>query len=116
MDITALNYINFNASRNSNLRKIEGFLNFLKEYDPIIVTIQEIKIRSSLKIFSDTFQVIINIEPESRDGIGIVIKKGVRILDTIISKNGRIIGVKIKNAQIWNVYPKSGTDFKQARE
>ena len=77
-DITALNYINFNASRNSNLRKIEGFLNFLKEYDPIIVTIQEINIRSSLKIFSDTFQVIINTEPESRDGIGIVtlIKKG----------------------------------------
>ena len=74
----ALNYINFNASRNSNLRKIEGFLNFLKEYDPIIVTIQEINICSSLKIFSDTFQVIINIEPDSRDGIGIVtlIKKG----------------------------------------
>ena len=67
MDITALNYININASRNSNLRKIEGFLNFLKGYDPIIVTI-----RSSLKIFSDTFQVIINIEPDSRDGIGIV--------------------------------------------
>ena len=118
MDITALNYINCNASRNSNLRKIGGFLNFLKEYDPIIVTIQEINIRSSLKIFSDTFQVIINTEPESRDGIGIVtlIKQGVRILDTIISKNGRIIGVKIKNAQIWNVYPKSGTAFKQARE
>ena len=37
-------------------------------------------------------------------------------MDTIISKNGRIIGVKIENAQIWNVYPKSGTAFKQARE
>ena len=24
--------------------------------------------------------------------------------------------MKIKNAQIWNVYPKSGTAFKQARE
>ena len=83
-----------------------------------ILTIQEINIRSSLKIFSDTFQVIINTEPESRDGIGIVtlIKKGVRILDTIISKNGRIIGVKIENAQIWNVYPKSGTAFKQERD
>ena len=43
-------------------------------------------------------------------------QKGIRILDTIISKNGRIIGVKIENAQIWNVYPKSGTAFKQARE
>ena len=55
---------------------------------------------------------------EAKDAVGIVtlIKKGITILDSIIGKGGRIIGIKVKNIQIWNVYPKSGSSFKNERE
>ena len=50
---------------------------------------------------------------EAKDAVGIVtlIKKGITILDSIIGKGGRIIGIKVKNIQIWNVYPKSGSNY-----
>ena len=93
-------------------------MNFINQYDPIFVAIQEINIASALKIFSEKFQVLVNIEESSKDGIGIVslIKKDINIVDTIVGVNGRIIGIKIKNAQFWNIYPQSGTNFKNRRE
>ena len=118
MDLSSLTIMNFNASRTSNLVKIDNFLQFLVDYDPTIVNIQEINVQSALKVFSSNFQVIINVEIEAKDGIGIVtlIKKGINISDLIIGKNGRIIGVKVRNVQVWNVYPKSGSAFKNERE
>ena len=94
-----LTIMNFNASRTRNLGKIYHFLQFLGDYDPCIVNIQEINVQSALKIFSRKFQVIINIDMEAKDGVGIVtlIKKGVKIIDSIIGKSGRIIGIKLKN-------------------
>ena len=73
---------------------------------------------SALKVFSEKFQVFINIEQGSQDGIGIVtlVKRGFHISDLIIGQNGRIIGLKILNLQIWNIYPKSGSAFKKDRE
>ena len=110
--------LNFNASRTSSLIKIRNFMNFINQYDPIFVAIQEINIASALKIFSEKFQVLVNIEESSKDGIGIVslIKKDINIVDTIVGVNGRIIGIKIKNAQFWNIYPQSGTNFENRRE
>merc|ERR1712082_576442 len=107
--------MNFNASRISSLIKIRNFLN---QYDPIFVAIQEINITSAIKIFSEKFQVLVNIEEGSKDGIGIVslIKKDIHIVDTIVGVNGRIIGIKIKDAQYWNIYPQSGTNLKNRRE
>ena len=69
-----MNYLimNFNASRTSSLIKIRNFLNFINQYDPIFVAIQEINITSAIKIFSEKFQVLVNIEEGSKDGIGIV--------------------------------------------
>ena len=66
----------------------------------------------------DKYQVFINLELECRDGIGIVtlVKKGLKVSDVIIGHNGRIIGLKVFNAQIWNVYPRSGSAFKKERE
>ena len=118
MDISAFNVLNFNASRTSSVRKIENFLNFLDPYDPIFVTIQEINVSSALKVFSRKFQILVNLEMGTKDGIGIVslIKKGIQISDSIIGINGRIIGVKVMDIQIWNVYPKSGSGFKKSRE
>ena len=49
-------------------------------------------------------------------GIATLVKKGYKILDSIIGLNGRIIGIRFGNMQIWNVYPKSGTGFKNERE
>ena len=110
--------LNFNASRTSSLIKIRNFLNFINQYDPIFVAIQEINITSAIKIFSEKFQVLVNIEEGSKDGIGIVslIKKDIHIVDTIVGVNGRIIAIKIKDAQFWNIYPQSGTNFKNRRE
>ena len=118
MDSINLNILNFNASRTCSLVKINRFLEFLNEYDPIFVCIQEINVVSALKVFSSKFQVLINVEANSNDGIGIVylVKKGFPILDSIIGKNGRIIGAKVNDIQFWNVYPQSGSNLKKARE
>ena len=118
MDISSFNIFNFNAYRCRNLVKIETFSSFLDSYDPFFVCIQEIHVFSALKVFSNKFQVLVNFEMGSKDGVGIVtlIKNGFKISDSIISKNGRIIGVKMNNIQLWNVYPKSGSGFKKERE
>ena len=105
-----LTVMNFNASRTRNLGKIENFLQFLGNYDPCIVNIQEINVQSALKIFSRKFQVIINIDMEAKDGVGIVtlIKKGVKILDSIIGKSGRIIKIKLKKYANMECIPQVG--------
>ena len=118
MAINSFNLLNFNASRCKSIAKIEIFSKFLDDYDPLFVCIQEIHVSGALKIFSKKYQVFINLESGSNDGIGIatLIKNGINILDSIIGINGRIIGVKVQNIQIWNVYPKSGSAFKKERE
>ena len=118
MNESSLNIFNFNASRCSNFNKINSFLDFFGDYDPLCICIQEINVAGALKVFSQKYQVFINIENGVRDGVGIVtlIKKGFKILDSIIGLNGRIIGIKLCNMQIWNFYPKSGTGFKNERE
>ena len=113
-----LNLFNFNAYRCSNLGRIEHFKEFFDDYNPAFVCIQEINVTSALKVFSTKYQVFINLEPGSNDGIGIVslVLKGIKVSDVIISQNGRIIGLKVMNVQLWNVYPKSGSGHKNARE
>ena len=118
MNESSFNIFNFNASRCRNLYKIQSFLGFVEEYDPLCICIQEINVTGALKVFSEKYQVFINLESGAQDGVGIVtlVKKGYKILDSIIGLNGRIIGLKFANMQIWNVYPKSGTGFKNERE
>ena len=118
MDPSHFNVFNFNAYRTSNLVKIEEFERFIIPYNASFIFIQEINVTNAIKVFSRSYQVFINLEPNSKDGIGIVslIKKGISVSDCIIGKNGRIIGLKISNFQFWNVYPQSGSGFKNARE
>ena len=113
-----INIFNFNASRCSSIVKIRQFYDFFEPYDPSLVSIQEINISSALKVFSDKYQVLVNMEQKSMDGIGIatLVKKDIKISDVIIGKNGRIIGVKVNNSQFWNIYPKSGSAHKKERE
>ena len=118
MAINSFNFLNFNASRCKSIVKMETFSSFLDDYDPLFVCIQEIHVSGALKVFSNKYQIFINLESNSNDGVGIVtlIKNGLNILDSIIGLNGRIIGIKVQNIQIWNVYPKSGSGFKKERE
>ena len=113
-----LKVYNFNAFRCRSIVKIREFYEYFELYEPTLVFIQEINVASALKVFSDRFQVYINLEQNSDDGIGIVtlVRRNVKVEDVIIGLNGRIIGVKTRLCQFWNVYPKSGSGFKNQRE
>ena len=100
MDLSVnINIFNFNASRCASLRRIQQFYEYFEPYDPTFVCVQEISVISALKVFSDKYQVFVNLEPGVTDGIGIVtlVKKGIKVTDVIIGLNGRIIGVKLTN-------------------
>ena len=101
---SSFNIFNFNASRCSNLGRIQQLYDYFEEYDPMLVCIQEINVASALRIFSEQYQVYVNLEQGVKDGIGIVslIKYGIKVQDEIIGANGRIIGLRIANLQIWN--------------
>ena len=110
--------LNLNASRIRNEMRIKNLLNFIMSYEASLVCIQEIHIVNALRVFSGLFQVYVNIESNSNDGIGIItlVKNGIKVSDQIIGINGRIIGLKIECIQLWNVYPISGTEHKRERE
>ena len=109
---------NFNAYRATSFDRIKFLRSIFERYDADIVSIQEIHVKNSLIAFRDSYHVLINIEKESRDGIGIVtlIRKNVTLKDVIVSDNGRIIGVTSGDIQHWNIYPKSGTNNRNLRE
>ena len=113
-----LKLLNINAYRMVDITKIQGILTMMKVYSPSLVTIQEIHIVHALQVFSSHYQVIVNIEHTSKDKIGMctLVNKELKIKDKIITSNGRIIGVKLKQVQIWNIYPKSGSQHKNLRE
>ena len=78
----------------------------------------EINIRNATRYYQDQFQIIGNKDENQNDDIGILtlIKKGTPIKENILGENGRIIGTKLSECQIWNVYPPSGANFKSQRE
>ena len=82
--------------------------------------IQEISISGALQIFSPHFQVYANMESRalSTDGVGMVtiIRRDIKVLESIIGSEGRILGIKIMNVQLWHIYPISGSGFKKERE
>ena len=65
----------------------------------------------ALQVFSFYYHVYVNIEETARDNIGMctLVSKNLNVRDQIIGLNGRIIGIKLENVQIWNIYPKSGS-------
>lgn len=113
-----LKILNLNAYRMVDTTKIQGILSMIQMYLPSVVTIQEIHIVHALQVFSSHYQVIVNIEETAKDKIGMctLVSKEIKIRDTVIAANGRIIGVKLKQVQIWNIYPKSGSQHKNLRE
>ena len=112
---TTLATINF--SRLSNGVKLLKILEQLEKYNIDIICGQEIDIFSAVNFFSQKYQVFVNWDVKSKSNIGIctLIKKELKVLDKIYSLNGRIIGLKLKNIQIWNIYPQSGSEYRKDR-
>ena len=113
-----LTVLTANAHRIGRREKILELLEAFKSYNPNIIFIQEIVINMALKIFSPHFQVFVNLETPSYDGVGIVtlVDNQIKVIDHKIGEEGRTIGVKTRDVQFWNVYPKSGTNNKKWRE
>ena len=91
---------------------------FIELFNASIICIQEIDIFSALKEFKNIYQVYVNYDLEGNNNIGIVtlIRKDIKVIDQIISTDGRILGIKCNQFQVWNVYPVSGTTYKNKRE
>ena len=113
-----IKFLNFNAYRAVEVQKIKRFLDVIKTFKSSIITIQEINVISALKVFQNDFRVIINVEQNSRDFIGIctLVKKDLKVKDILIGGNGRIIGVLFDSLKVFNLYPKSGTQNRNLRE
>lgn len=114
------NVISINASRIRNLDRIKDLLVFVLLHNPSVAFIQEINICGALKVFSPHFQVYVNMESRAHytDGVGIVtvVRPDIKILESIIGSEGRILGIKIPDVQLWHVYPISGGGHKKDRE
>ena len=116
--INYFDIISLNTSRISNPLRIKEVVKIILKLKPSIVCIQEINVFNALEAFKSHFQVFVNYELESNSRVGVVtlINKKIQVLDQILSLDGRILGLKGKNFQIWNIYPKSGTANKPNRE
>ena len=114
-----LKIISLNAHRIGRREKLVELREKILEKNPHVVYIQEIVVNAAIRVFNASFQVVINMEERAinGDGVGIVtlIKNGINISDFIIGAEGRTIGIKINNAQFWNIYPLSGTNNKTWR-
>ena len=115
-----LKIISANVHRiKSKVRGVE-LLELLREFDPTVVYLQEIGICMALEVFKPFYHVYVNLDEEcmgpDRIGIATIVKRGIDIMDVILGNEGRTIGIKIKNIQFWNIYPKSGTGEKKWRE
>ena len=113
-----ISILNFNAYRSVESRKLERFLHIMRTFKSSIITIQEIHVGNALKVFQNDYRVIINVEQNSRDLIGIctLVRKDIRVKDILLGANGRIIGVLCDSLKVFNIYPKSGTQNRNLRE
>ena len=96
MDRPILKIFNFNGSRISSIQRIRSVAVF-EAYDADIISIQEIDIKSSVLVFSNAYHVLVNIEDEAKDSIGIVtlIKRTLKVKDFLIGGSGRVIGLHV---------------------
>ena len=113
-----VNFLNFNAYRSVEIKRLTQFLEIIKSFKSSIITIQEIHVGNALKVFQHDYRVIVNVEQNSRDLIGIctLIKKDLQVKDILLGGNGRIIGVLFNSVKVFNLYPKSGTQNRNLRE
>ena len=114
-----LKILTANAHRISSKNSINVFLDLLKDINPTVAYIQEIGVKMAVQVLGAHYQIVINADENTmgRESIGIatLIRKGIQIKDVILGDEGRTIGIKTRNVQFWNIYPKSGTGNKKWR-
>ena len=115
MGSTTLVTVNF--SRLSNGVRLLKVLEQLEKYNIDVFCGQEIDIFSAVKFFGQKYQVFVNWDVKGKSNIGIctLVKKELKVFEKIYSLNGRIIGIKLENMQIWNIYPPSGSEYRKER-
>ena len=115
-----LKIMSANVHRINSKTRGRELLGMIRNLDPTVVYLQEIGISMALEVFKPFYHVYVNLDEEcmgpERIGIATIVKRGINILEVILGSEGRTIGVKIKEIQFWNIYPRSGTGEKKWRE
>ena len=115
-----LKVLTANTHRIASKQRVLEFLDLLKDINPTVGYIQEIGINMAVQVLGPHYQIFINADEETmgvdRIGIATIVKKGIPIKDYIMGDEGRTIGIKTRNVQFWNIYPKSGNENKKWRE
>ena len=103
-----------NAHRIVSKNRVTELLGLIRDKNPSVAYIQEIGIKMAIQILGPHYQIFINLDEETMglDGVGIatIVKKEIPVIDIFLGEEGRTIGVKTREGQFWNIYPKSGTE------
>ena len=108
--------LSLNCRRFERYDKLINIKNYCDLYSPDLICFQEVFVPNYLTIFSEDYEVFANVETNQKIGTALAIRKGIRIMDFAMCNLGRIIGIKLSNIQVWNVYAASGSGNKKVRE
>ena len=116
MGSVSFKILSLNVRRFERQEKILNIKHFCELSSADVICFQEIHITTALKIFSSQYQVYVNFIHNQEIGIVTVVKKCFKIIDFAMCNQGRIIGIKFLNTQVWNIYAASGSGNKKERE
>ena len=104
--------ITVNARRISNKHKVEQLRNTIQDYNPDVILIQEISMTAIAQLEGKKYRAIFNKAEDTLDEIGIItmVRNDYKVYDMILDTEGRIVGVKLNDLQIWNIYAQSGSN------
>ena len=118
MDNQNLKIISLNTRRFAKTEKVMEIKKYIENHDPSVIIMQEVSILDMYEQMKDKYKTIFTIEQNNTDGVGIMIfyKKDLQVYDRIIDSSGMILGLKLNDTQIWNIYPMSGSMKKEREE
>ena len=106
--------LSLNCRRFERYDKLINIKNYCDLYSPDLICFQEVFVPNYLSIFSEDYEVFANVETNQKIGTALAIRKGIKIMDFAMCNLGRIIGIKLSNIQVWNVYAASGSGNKKS--
>ena len=116
MSASQFRIISLNCRRFERRDKLINIKNYCELFSPDVICFQEIFISNFLTVFSEDYEVYVNVETNQTIGTALAIRQGIKIIDFAMCNHGRIIGIKLSSIQVWNVYAASGSGNKKARE